>query len=86
MDKKTWRFEMPFGAGYHVILDADGVYIASTWAGPNEEHARLMAAAPDLLEALQFCIQYDGGQCLGDYPARLSQARYAIAKATGEAA
>jgi hypothetical protein len=49
-----------------------------------EANARLIAAAPDLLEALRFCVQNDGGECLGDHPAKLAQARAAIRKATGE--
>jgi hypothetical protein len=51
---------------------------------PTEANARLIAAAPDLLEALRFCVQNDGGECLGDHPAKLAQARAAIRKATGE--
>ena len=46
--------------------------------------ARLIAAAPDLLAALQFCVLYDGGNCLGDHPKRLALARAVIARATGE--
>jgi 5'-deoxynucleotidase YfbR-like HD superfamily hydrolase len=50
----------------------------------SKANARLIASAPDLLEALRFCVQHDGGECLGDHPARLAQARAVIRKATGE--
>lgn len=49
----------------------------------QEANARLMAAAPDLLEALEYCLD-----CLGDEFALPSDcqstARAAIAKARGE--
>lgn len=49
----------------------------------EEADARLIAAAPDLLEALQDALC--ALECCGkDYPAA-SKARAAIAKATGEA-
>lgn len=70
-----------------VMADA-GVPIADIYgrAGVDgDENGRLIAAAPDLLQALQFCVEYDGGECLGDHPARLDAARAAIAKATGAA-
>lgn len=41
-------------------------------------NARLIAAAPDLLEALQYLVLLGGGDCL-------EPARAAIARATGEA-
>ena len=31
-------------------------YVASTWGGVNEANARLIAAAPELLEVLHECI------------------------------
>jgi hypothetical protein len=40
----------------------------------------------ELLNALAPCVEYGGGQCLGDHPEKLAQARAAIAKAAGEAA
>ncbi|HCF7143612.1 hypothetical protein APA44_21535 [Pseudomonas aeruginosa] len=47
---------------------------------PTEEDARLIAAAPDLLEALQACIQQITALCSADDVP--DQARAAIAKAT----
>lgn len=56
-------------------------YVASTWGGPHEANARLIAAAPELLVALQE-IMADMESDFGtgyDY----KKARAAIAKATG---
>ncbi|MGC6958483.1 hypothetical protein ACP0JK_26525 [Pseudomonas aeruginosa] len=47
---------------------------------PTEEDARLIAAAPDMLEALQSCIQQITALCSADDVP--DQARAAIAKAT----
>ena len=71
--------------------DIDGRHIAHI--GPanytprfdvDEPNARLISAAPDLLESLEYCLD-----CLGDefaLPADCqSNARYAIARARGEA-
>lgn len=33
---------------FHSIRDANGNHVASTWAGPHEANARLIAAAPAL--------------------------------------
>jgi hypothetical protein len=46
----------------------------------NEANARLIAAAPDLLEALQFVMSAHGEQL----DTAFAQAHAAIAKATGE--
>lgn len=70
-------FHRPFGLGD----------IASVWS--NEFDARLIAAAPELLEALQECLntlkafplnQYD----MSSEAFAAQRARAAIAKATGE--
>lgn len=39
-------------------------------------------AHDELVAALRFCVQYDGGECLGDHPAQLEAAHAALAKAT----
>lgn len=38
---------------FHEIIDANHKTIASTWAGPNEANARLIAAAPELYEIVR---------------------------------
>lgn len=50
-----------------------------------EANARLIAAAPDLLEALRLLLDYPSGQysSRGDYDAAYEKASVAIAKATG---
>jgi hypothetical protein len=54
----------------------------------SEANARLIAAAPDLLEALQAILPDAVGNHIGgpDTQARIDAARAAIAKATGSAA
>ena len=69
------RFEM-------TVKDAKGEVICSF--NDHESNAQLIAAAPDLLEALQGAIQVwegDGTTNIGDW---LANAQTAIAKATGE--
>ena len=68
-----------------------GVTVTWTRGCTSEANARLIAAAPDLLEALQSivdCCEED--HAARDYASRQTEirgiARYAIAKATGESA
>lgn len=69
----------------HGPVDVCCVYLR-TVPGRTEANARLIAAAPDLLEALQRSLSwlssYRGGGAMGCY----DQARAAIAKALGESA
>jgi hypothetical protein len=46
-----------------------------------EANAALIAAAPELLAALKWCVEWDG-ECLGDNPVELNRAKAAIRKAT----
>ena len=46
-----------------------------------DELKRLRAVNADLLAVAEFCIKYDGGECLGDHPTMLVKARAAIARA-----
>ena len=58
--------------------------------GERDDHARLIAAAPELLVALRECITEEGAACMntGQKSRRLDAisriARNAISKATGE--
>lgn len=55
-----------------------------------EANARLIAAAPDLLEALQECVSmleqfcFSDANCEGAVTAQVNEARNAIRKATGK--
>ena len=71
--------------GYRAIIDSDG-YTVCNCSPMGEANARLIAAAPDLLNALDglldYLREYDA-----DYPEAapiFGKARAAIAKATGE--
>lgn len=54
--------------------------------GEWEANARLIAAAPDLLQALEFCETVIRGDLTTQREGALRISRAAIAKATGEAA
>ncbi len=62
--------------------------LASTWAGPHEPNARLIASAPDLLKAAEMLdsieMRMDHGDAdVSDWPIAMTALRAAIAKATG---
>ena len=76
--------------GYNRIIKSIGPcfpdeYAGSAWLEVTEEDARLIAAAPDLLEALRDCLRRidDADETYGPDHA-VTKARAAIAKATGE--
>ncbi len=78
--------------GDYAILDADGEIIAEAirQVGPSDfrpanANARLIAAAPDLLEALEAILAEDN-PTLATMNERLEAGRAAIAKARGEQA
>lgn len=70
---------------FHEIRGSDGAALASTWAGPHEGNARLIATAPQLLEVLIEC----GNALIDALPsghpdfAIVQKARAAIAAAGG---
>lgn len=81
----------------YIGADNGGVVGSSEWIWIKDEDARLIAAAPDLLEALEGAIgaleqDLDAGRDSGDADweglafQRLEAARAAIAKARGETA
>ena len=65
--KGPWSVREGLGVGdelcHHSIHDAEGNYIASTWAEPNEPNANLMAAAPDMYGVLD-CIRIEDCDCM----------------------
>lgn len=87
MDKFTpgpWIIGTPPPNGELTIGNQAGMMVAVATTGfscPTAANASLIAAAPDLLEALETCIDYGsmtGGEWVSD------KARAAIAKARGE--
>lgn len=76
-----WTFREQGEANQYVILDAEGRWLASLQHNgePLVDHQRanlaLMTAAPDLLDALKYILQW--GHC----PDADDKARAAIAKA-----
>jgi len=65
-----------------VIENHDGFEVCTVWEDPKQHDARLIAAAPDLLEACLYLTE--GIESCGLTGVYLDQARKAIAKATGE--
>lgn len=70
-----------------VVESADGVRVCETHATDREANARLIAAAPELLEALESvtrCLQWHNEQHgVGMDEAAIAKAVAAIAKASG---
>ena len=80
----SWNDYMVEGQNGEEIIWQDGPHNTPTI---NKANARLIAAAPDLLEALESMLQsFLITQSLDDYPidAPCNKARAAIAKAKGE--
>ena len=98
MSKHTpgpWRYDRSNGSpttGQHMIAGAKPGYLAEVrdcGSGDVQANARLIAAAPDLLDALQAIVkslsdQDDEG--LIEHAQQMIDARAAIAKATGDQA
>lgn len=86
MERKEWGLNV--GPNYWSVQDAAGVHICGGTGGgmqfPDQmlADARLICAAPDLLEALQDMVSDHASLSA----ATLAFARAAIAKATGEQA
>ena len=84
----TGPWNVPFRE-FTKIKAANGAHIATCHKLTNlvnlEANSRLIAAAPDLLDALvQFVDEFEG--CYADGEPAMIKARAAIAKATGGAA
>ena len=73
------------GTDYTVIASNKGEEVVgvSEWIRAEDEDLRLMATAPELLEALENLERTAGLPAMSDDPARVA-ARAAIAKAKGE--
>lgn len=98
-DRSGWGCEGLWAVDGGLIL-GDDIGWDGGYEGPNEANARLIAAAPELLEALQWFVENDdtyqgdtpmpehGGLTWNEINAEfidgLNKARAAIAKATGE--
>lgn len=70
-----------------VIEKTDGSMEPICWVRESQANAKLIAAAPDLLRALELIVNSDMAQREedeGEISTELSHARAAIAKATGE--
>ena len=81
-----WRFRLSAHNGCYYVEDKD--WLVAEVAGQNvenEHNARLIASAPDLLEALKAvrCFYENAKHLSGDEDAILEEARAAIAKAEG---
>lgn len=75
---------------WRAVEDSQGLIVADVRTPPSEggrEDARLIAAAPDLLEALSWLVDLQNGCPLPKYEAdwnrTMAMARAAIAKAEG---
>jgi hypothetical protein len=81
-----WKIEENLDQG-NIDIRSDDIYrfyIAEVWGGmdAHKANAHLIAAAPDLLEALEALVkQAEGHKAVGVY---WDEARAAIAKAKGE--
>jgi hypothetical protein len=86
-----WRLDVPEPDGEIIVMDEQDVSIDTIWKQPLdpsewvEANARLIAAAPELLEALEAVQQItsEGNNLVDD---DLAWIRSAIAKAKGGAA
>jgi hypothetical protein len=84
-----WYYDGISGTDAHIIHVCEGeiaeAFRDAVGAGPAEANARLIAAAPDLLAALEeMCEGWPPQNPDSPYFATYNQARAAIAKARGE--
>ena len=85
-----WAYIVPDGyvVRHPQIYSDFGPVANATWLGENKldqlkSNARLIAAAPDMLEALEEIVSAADGDGWSQLDADLRKARAAIAKATG---
>ena len=63
-------------------IRTEDAWIARVLWYNQANNARLIAAAPTLLNMVKWCVSHDG-ECLGDHPALLTVAVAAIAEIEG---
>lgn len=82
-----WAVFRPGRWGHEGIYDWTVVSVARDRAicDGDGDNAQLIAAAPDLLEALEELMACKQGEFCEQYPAAYKKAQAAIAKARGEA-
>jgi hypothetical protein len=81
-----WHYQEGADAYTHIIRAGEHRFIcqlAQDTSGEAEANARLIAAAPYLLEALHACLQVACDEFHGEPWQAIELARAAIAKATG---
>ena len=93
-DPNGWEFRIaqgddaPYTPGYSDVAHFAVNTVRGESRDTQEANARLIAAAPDLLAALEaiwpFVEEDDGGFATPQYQAAIDQVRAAIAKARGE--
>jgi len=83
----------PNRGGWWIVRDAGGLELGSGVGVFNQDDARLIAAAPELMDACLAMVEWDAREqdCAVDFYARIelcriafNKVRSAIAKATGE--
>lgn len=87
MSTKQWRFEMGGATGeWPQVVCGDGPsdLIARTYGANDREHARLIAAAPDLYAALSTLLAWAAEHTDDEGRAEFQQAADALARARGE--
>jgi hypothetical protein len=80
-----WHVAMPYGGGSQMLcpLASDGIEAPDP--SQREANARLIAAAPDLYEALDELLNYSGGADHGlDDPYVVERANAALSKARAQ--
>lgn len=85
-----WRYD--YEPGYcGELIAADGTTICTFSDEPKTKDAMVMSAAPELLEALESCVIWNGKRGPDDnllpidrQPGEIAKAMRAIAKARGE--
>jgi hypothetical protein len=94
-----WRFEPEDGQADQWVFGSDGEFVATVDGRFKDDpqaivHARLICAAPELLEAARLFVAYDSapddtaedfGRMMLAYADALAAAKSAIAKAEGRA-